>query len=597
MSPSRRGTRVVIASTLRSSLRLLRARWIPVLVATLCVQGTLLWVLPLIVSLVRWTLETLGIDGVNLYTLDTVATSALAMLVFMLVAVVATLFVLAELTLFAVIAHLSLDGETVTFRAVLGRFWRTARKGLGWQGLLLVPYLTLLLPISQIGISSAITRDVTIPKFIAGELLKSPSGTALYLAVMAPIAYLMLQLLLFPTIISGGEDSITGAMRRSIRMTHWRALLLFGAAMLATSLVASLVLTVVAAVGLAPVYWLGTTTAAGMALGMLEMAHFLVSGAATAFVSFFFTTYLRNVQDLPHEVVPTAPTGPVTRVVSTALVVAIASTGVPQVFAQVRAAEDASGASPVVIGHRGYPDRAVENSIEGLRAAAAAGADMVETDIQETRDGEFVVMHDVDLTRLTGDNRKVHELTAAEVTALTLRQNGMTARIPMLDEFVVEADRLGVVLLVEVKPHGREEPGFTARVADALDELDPDHTHMVQSLDRDMVEEITRLAPNRPTAYVVGFQLGSLPATSADAVVLEDWSVQDHMIAQAAEQGRLLFTWTVNDIGPMRDQMTRGVDGLVTDRIEAAVATRERLTGDPVSYYVERAVGLMAIGP
>src|SRR5699024_2514460 len=108
----------------------------------LCVQGALVWMLPLLTALVRWTLRSMGIAGVNLYTIDAVVTSPLAVLVLVGIVVVATVFVLAEVTLFAVIAHLTLEGDPVTFTTVLRRTWATVRKAASWQGLLLVPYLT-----------------------------------------------------------------------------------------------------------------------------------------------------------------------------------------------------------------------------------------------------------------------------------------------------------------------------------------------------------------------------------------------------------------------------------------------------------------------
>jgi len=588
-------TRTAIRSALYTSTRLLRARWRSVLVAMLCVQGALVWTLPLMASLVRWTLGRLGIDGVNQYTLGTIASSSLALLVLVTVAVVATLFVLVEVTLFAVIAHLSLEGEEVTFTGVLRRSRATARAMVGPQGLLLIPYLTILLPISEVGFSSVLTHHVVIPQFITGELLKTSSGTLLYLAVMTPITYAMLRLLLFPAIISGSDVSIVQALGRSLRMTHWRALLGFGAVMLGTTVTASLVLALLAGIGLGPVAWAGTHTTAGIVLGLLELARFLVAGTAAAFVAFFFVAYLRSVQDRPRDVRTSGRAPRRTRVASATVIVVSASIATPHLAEQVDAATAASRTSPVVIGHRGYPSRAVENSIEGLRAADEAGAEMVETDIQETRDDGLVVMHDVGLGRLTGVDRDVYELSESEVSDLTLRQDGRTASVPTLEEFVREADERGVRLLVELKPHGQEGPGFARTVAAELDRLDPDHTHMVQSLDRDLIEEISHIDRDRPTAFVVGVQIGALPTTSSGAVVVEDWSVHDRMVAEARRQGRDLYTWTLNDVGALRGQMVRGVDGVITDEVDRAVATRDRVSAGPVTFYLERARGLVAI--
>lgn len=590
-----RGTPATVRGALRTAATLLGTRWIAVVMAMLCVQGASVWTMPLLTALVRWTLHGIGVDGVNPSTLDAVGSSPAAVLVLAGVAAVATVVVLAEVTLFAVIGHLTLEGEPVTFTSVLRRSRATARKAAGWQGLLLIPYLTVLLPISEVGFSSALTEGIAIPRFISSELLKTTSGTVVYLVVIGAIGYAMLRSLLFPTLIAAGDDTIVQALARSVRMTTWRALLGFGTVMAATVLVASLVMVLLSGIGLLPVALAGTHTAAGVVLGLLEPARFLVTGAATAFVAFFLVAYVRLVQDHPVHVPPARTTHRSTRVASVALVTLATVTATPQVVTAADAAARAAQPSSDIIGHRGYPARAVENSVAGLHAAADAGADLVETDIQETRDDELVVMHDVGLGRLTGSDENVHELTRAEITSLPLRQDGRTARIPTLAEFVREADARGVRLLVEMKPHGQERPGFARRIAAALDRLDPDHTHMLQSLDRGLIEEITRIDPDRSTAYVVGVQIGDLPSTTTGAVVIEDWSFHDRMLDEAHAQGRDLYVWTVNDVGPLSDYLARGVDGIITDRVGRAAAARERLASGPVLLYLERARGLVAI--
>src|SRR5699024_2288839 len=136
-----------------------------------------------------------------------------------------------------------------------------------------------------------------------------------------------------------------------------------------------------------------------------------------------FVAYFRLTHGRPIAPAASSPPRRGTRVASGALGALAVLSATPQVFTATDDAVAAAQTSPQIIGHRGYPARAVENSLAGLRAADAAGADMVETDIQETSDGGLVVLHDVGLGRLTGLDRNVYELTESEVTALTLRQD------------------------------------------------------------------------------------------------------------------------------------------------------------------------------
>src|SRR5699024_4705905 len=127
--------------------------------------------------------------------------------------------------------------------------------------------------------------------------LKTAPGTLLYVVVMGAVVYVMLRLLLFPAIVSDSDATIVGALSRSLRMTSWRALLGFGTVMLVTSLIAWLVLVLLGGVGLVPVITSKTHTTAGVVLGLLEVAQFLVAGAAAAFLAFFFVAYVRAIND------------------------------------------------------------------------------------------------------------------------------------------------------------------------------------------------------------------------------------------------------------------------------------------------------------
>ena len=94
---------------------------------------------------------------------------------------------------------------------------------------------------------------------------------------------------------------------------------------------------------------------------------------------------------------------------------------------------------------------------------------------------------------------------------------------------------------------------------------------------------------------MVGYQVGELPATSTDAVVIENWSLDDRMLEQARAQGRELYVWTVNDLGPLRERLAGGADAVITDDVGLAAETRERLAGGPVALYLELASGLVAV--
>ncbi len=75
-----------------------------------------------------------------------------------------------------------------------------------------------------------------------------------------------------------------------------------------------------------------------------------------------------------------------------------------------------------VVGHRGFPQRYPENSLQGIVAAAQAGAPFVELDIQISRDGVPVVFHDEVLDRVTEKNGEIWEYSVSELSQMSCHE-------------------------------------------------------------------------------------------------------------------------------------------------------------------------------
>ena len=72
-------------------------------------------------------------------------------------------------------------------------------------------------------------------------------------------------------------------------------------------------------------------------------------------------------------------------------------------------------------------------------------------DIQETKDGQFVVMHDFNLRNLTGVNKAPQDLTLAELEKLTVTENGAKEPLVSFDTYLNRANELNQKLLIEIK--------------------------------------------------------------------------------------------------------------------------------------------------
>ena len=127
------------------------------------------------------------------------------------------------------------------------------------------------------------------------------------------------------------------------------------------------------------------------------------------------------------------------------------------------------GPRPWVMAHRGASDLAPENSLASFDLAVQHGADLLETDIWLTADGEIVCHHDPTLQRMAGDPRRVTAVSLSQLKALQLNtEHGIGGeRIPTLAE-LVEQTPPGVVIVTELKDPMFRHPGALAQLLRVL---------------------------------------------------------------------------------------------------------------------------------
>ena len=124
-----------------------------------------------------------------------------------------------------------------------------------------------------------------------------------------------------------------------------------------------------------------------------------------------------------------------------------------------------------IVGHRAGAGQAPENTLAAVRQAIADGADWIEIDVQETADGEVVVVHDSDFMKLAGDPLKVWDGTLEQIRAIDV--GGWFApefddeRVPTLRE-VLERARGKSGVVIELKYYGHEQK-LEQRVVDLVE--------------------------------------------------------------------------------------------------------------------------------
>lgn len=220
---------------------------------------------------------------------------------------------------------------------------------------------------------------------------------------------------------------------------------------------------------------------------------------------------------------------------------------------------------PAIVAHRGFSGKFPENTVVAVTAAVKLGVEFVEIDVHQTRDGEIVVFHDFGLRRMCGIDKRVREATFAE-----LRR--MKRDVPTLAE-VLQVCRGKVQVLLEIK---KADAGKVAAIVEAggmakRTVLMTGSTRML----RWCAEEYPRIR----RCGLVRSDLATARKKFAAAGVM-GLAVDRTLLRSRADvsgvrsRGWAVFAWTVNRSAEMRRLVSLGVDGLITDFPDRAVAMR-----------------------
>ncbi|MBA2806984.1 hypothetical protein E0500_005875 [Streptomyces sp. KM273126] len=229
------------------------------------------------------------------------------------------------------------------------------------------------------------------------------------------------------------------------------------------------------------------------------------------------------------------------------------------------------------IGHRGAPEVAPENTIASLEAAVDRGADWVETDVQFTKDGHPVLMHDDTVDRTTDGTGRVDRLTAEEISGLTVTGGGS---VPTLEQALSSLKPRSARLLLEIKG-----PQTSAAVDHALrlvSEAGMTERTLLQSFDEDVVRDAAASA-NKTEVALLRSTLDADPVATARAFKLSTYAVKftglsarPAVVDQLKAAGVDVFVWTVDTDSQWKTTASWGVDGVITNGPDRFVPWRDQ---------------------
>lgn len=557
-------------------------------------QLTLLAGVWLISNIFRLALNFAGEDNLDKNNIYHIISNPISFILLIVLILTAAFFMFIEFSTLTFTIYGQLVESTYSIRNIVSNAWKKMKNLIGIQIIFFIGYFILSIPVANIGIKSILSQNFYIPKFITDELSKSNSGSLILSVVVVVATYIHIRLIFTLPLTAIGDKKILDSIKESWRLTKKGKLKFFITIGIFELIYATISL-----------FTLSLTTSFLAFIDpkgnnfIIETLFFTILSATVFFfgalskvtsITAIITVLIEENQISKELIINKKEDKKKSRILlflSTVLVLGII------VFNGFTLYSNGVNNNIKTIAHRGYVEKGVENSIEALEAAAEAGVDYVEMDVLMTKDNKFIVMHDYNLKRLAGINKKVQDMTYNELVGLPISQSGHTSRIPSFEEYVKRAKELNIKLVVELKPHGGEPNNYVDIFIEKVKELNIENNYKYMSLDLKVMEELESKAPQLETGYIIPFQFGKFSNNNVDFFAIEDFSFSNTLVEQAKSQNKSVYVWTINDPSLITKYLQSPANGIITDEPVQVRETKEKLEKNN-SYFdrVLRLVGL-----
>ncbi len=230
---------------------------------------------------------------------------------------------------------------------------------------------------------------------------------------------------------------------------------------------------------------------------------------------------------------------------------------------------------PAIFAHRGASGTHPENTMAAFEAAVRLGADGIELDVQMTKDGEIVIIHDETVNRTTNGKGAIERMTYAEIAELDagswFHPKFEGERILTLDEFLTWATGNTMQINIELKTNKVPYYGIEQKVLELIDIYNMRGRVIISSFNSESVGRVIELDPYIAVAGLV-WRIPREAVRAAKKLGLTalhtqvSFALSEHG-KEAINSGMLLRLYTINDVKEWNRVKRSGVpvEAIITD--------------------------------
>lgn len=573
-------------------MRRLTAHWKPlILFEILWKLVTLLVIAPACAGLIQLAIHLAKLKYLTTSNLLQFLRSPWTILLLAVLLLLAALYTLFEI---AAVCTCFRQSRFQKVRTTLGRMVRSGLQSVlhffRGGGPFLVLHLLVLIPLMQFSATSGIFTAMGIPDFLAYYMTKKEFLLPIYVAAIILCCLLSVRWVFSSVLFTQNQCSYRSARATSVQLVRgrfWQTFFsvlvwnccYFAALLVFLCMITVVVLMVIRATG-------SNDLIMSQAMRILKLLIQIVLWSFSFFATPICMAHLtalleKRCVQMPEVVLPepvplSRSAKPFRRstAVLTACCFTVAALGlnlsyVYSVFTGKANFRLALFQNPTVMAHRGLSADAPENTLYAFSDAISVGADFIELDVQQTRDGVLVVMHDSNLKRTTGVNKDIWDVDYADIQNLDAGSwfdpAYANARIPTLEETLQFVDKRAK-LNIEIKPTKHGSDTLEQDVAELITRYQYTDACYVTSFSYGSLKKVKEANPEIRTSYLMSVAYGQFYSLKyADAFSLNKVFVTSQVVNAAHQQGKQIFAWTVNGMSEVRSLCNLHVDSIITD--------------------------------
>ena len=573
-------------------MRRLTAHWKPlILFEILWKLVTLLVIAPACAGLIQLAIHLAKLKYLTTSNLLQFLRSPWTILLLAVLLLLAALYTLFEI---AAVCTCFRQSRFQKVRTTLGRMVRSGLQSVlhffRGGGPFLVLHLLVLIPLMQFSATSGIFTAMGIPDFLAYYMTKKEFLLPIYVAAIILCCLLSVRWVFSSVLFTQNQCSYRSARATSVQLVRgrfWQTFFsvlvwnccYFAALLVFLCMITVVVLMVIRATG-------SNDLIMSQAMRILKLLIQIVLWSFSFFATPICMAHLtalleKRCVQMPEVVLPEPvplsrsakpfrrSTAVLTACCFTAAALGLNLSYVYSVFTGKANFRLALFQNPTVMAHRGLSADAPENTLYAFSDAISVGADFIELDVQQTRDGVLVVMHDSNLKRTTGVNKDIWDVDYADIQNLDAGSwfdpAYANARIPTLEETLQFVDKRAK-LNIEIKPTKHGSDTLEQDVAELVTQYQYTDACYVTSFSYGSLKKVKEANPEIRTGYLMSVAYGQFYSLKyADAFSLNKVFVTSQVVNAAHQQGKQIFAWTVNGMSEVRSLCNLHVDSIITD--------------------------------